>query len=134
MAYCEQQRLHGRFLPLGVVPYADTQALMAHSRAVINPSRFEGWSTTVEEAKTMGKTLLLSDIPVHREQSPKLGRFFGADDAPALAGHMRQCLIEARPTIDIAAQQADYRQRLRQFGSNYLALIRSLAAAQCGAA
>lgn len=33
----------------------------------VNPSFYEGWSTTVEEAKSIGVPLLLSDIPVHRE-------------------------------------------------------------------
>jgi glycosyltransferase involved in cell wall biosynthesis len=127
MDHCARSGVGGQFRTLGVVPYEDTQALMAHSRAVMNPSRFEGWSTTVEEAKTMGKVLLLSDIPVHREQSPLLGRFFAADDAAALANLMRECLAEPAIPVDIPAQEADYRMRLRQFGSNYLAIVRSLA-------
>lgn len=73
------------FRPLGIVPFEDLMGLMHHSVAVINPSRFEGWSTSVEEAKSMGKAVLLSDIPVHREQAPRRGRYFSSDDADALA-------------------------------------------------
>jgi glycosyltransferase involved in cell wall biosynthesis len=65
-----------RFLTLGVVPYKDLISLMRASIAVINPSFFEGWSTTVEEAKALGKVTVLSDISVHREQAPARGIFF----------------------------------------------------------
>ena len=36
--------------------------------AVAQPSLFEGWSTIVEDAKTLGKPIFVSDLPVHREQ------------------------------------------------------------------
>ena len=75
----------GRFLSLGVVPYQDVLGLLAHSDAVINPSRFEGWSTTVEEALSFRKPLILSDIPVHREQTEDQAEYFSPDDSQALA-------------------------------------------------
>jgi glycosyltransferase involved in cell wall biosynthesis len=53
---------------LGLINYVDVLFLMRSCVAVLNPSRFEGWSSTVEEAKSMGKRLILSSIPVHREQ------------------------------------------------------------------
>ena len=31
---------------------------------------FEGWSSTVEECKSVGKNMILSDIDVHKEQYP----------------------------------------------------------------
>ncbi len=74
-----------RYIRLGVVPYSDLLALMKESICLINPSLFEGWSTTVEEARAMDKFILLSDIPVHREQTPQKSAFFGSDDAATLA-------------------------------------------------
>ena len=79
---------HVRFL--GVVPYEDVLALMERTLAVINPSLFEGWSTTVEEARNLGKSVLLSNIDVHREQAPPRGVYFEPDDARDLAGKMRR--------------------------------------------
>jgi glycosyltransferase involved in cell wall biosynthesis len=73
------------FNVLGIVPYKDLLQLMIHSIAVVNPSRFEGWSTSVEEAKVLGLTIILSDIPVHREQNPQYGIFFPPDDPQKLA-------------------------------------------------
>lgn len=84
----------------GLVPYDDVRALLAYSVAVINPSRFEGWSTTVEEAKSLGKRVLLSDIPVHREQDPERGAFFATDDPAALASLIEQALAEWDPQTE----------------------------------
>jgi glycosyltransferase involved in cell wall biosynthesis len=74
--------------PLGVVPYQDLMSLMRNAVAVINPSKFEGWSTTVEEAKSMGKAIVLSDIAVHREQAPDRAVYFPPDNAGLLAERM----------------------------------------------
>jgi len=76
------------FRPLGLIPYADLISLMQHSLSVINPSLFEGWSSTVEEAKALDKTILLSNLPVHIEQNPSRGLFFDPMDAEELAGKM----------------------------------------------
>jgi len=92
----KQLDLCAAFRPLGVVPYHDLLSLMHHSLAVINPSFYEGWSTTVEEAKALRKTVILSDIPVHREQSPVSAMFFEPDDPQALSSHMHAVLDHAR--------------------------------------
>lgn len=55
---------------LGLVPYRDVCILNANSLALINPSFFEGWSTTVEEAKSLGTRMILSNIKTHKEQAP----------------------------------------------------------------
>ena len=65
----QRAKLESRFRVLGVVEYSDVIALMHHATAVLNPSLFEGWSTTVEEAKAQGKPLILSSLPVHMEQA-----------------------------------------------------------------
>ena len=88
---CERIRSLGldeQYLRLGVVAYRDLIALIRHSVCLINPSLFEGWSTTVEEARAMDKHIILSDIPVHREQAPALGCYFDANDPVELAEAM----------------------------------------------
>jgi glycosyltransferase involved in cell wall biosynthesis len=61
---------------LGVISYSDLLHLIAGARALINPSLFEGWSTTVEEAKALGTPMLLSSLKVHREQAGDQAVFF----------------------------------------------------------
>lgn len=80
------------FRVLRTIPFADLVGLMIASRAILNPSKFEGWSTSVEEAKFLGKLVILSDIPVHREQNPPGGLFFPPDNANILAEHLSRVL------------------------------------------
>ena len=77
------------FKVLGMIPQNDLEVLFHYACAIINPSLFEGWSTTVEEAKTLGKKVILSDIAIHREQKPRFGAYFEPNDANKLA-----CLLK----------------------------------------
>lgn len=88
MTKVTEYNLSDSFLSLGVVPYNELIALMQNSIALLNPSLFEGWSSTVEEAKSLGKVIILSDIPIHREQNPPGGLFFNPDEPQILAKHM----------------------------------------------
>lgn len=81
----ERLGVSNQFKILGLIPYEDVQALMRSCVAMINPSHFEGWSTTVEEAKALGVNMLLSNINVHREQARALAQYFDVDDYDALA-------------------------------------------------
>lgn len=83
--YVKDNDLEENIIFLGIVAYAKVFSLMKHSLAIINPSHFEGWSSTVEESKTLEKTIILSDIPVHREQNPVRGIYFNPDDENMLA-------------------------------------------------
>jgi glycosyltransferase involved in cell wall biosynthesis len=104
------------FRPLGLVPYRDIMSLLRWSVAVINPSLFEGWSTTVEEAKSMGKTVILSDIPTHREQSPDRGKYFSPHSPAQLATLLtserrRFDDLEDQASVNAAALQLPVRRR-----------------------
>jgi glycosyltransferase involved in cell wall biosynthesis len=91
--------LEMNFRYLGMIPLDDVYALLRTSIALINPSRFEGWSTTVEEAKSFGVPMILSNIDVHREQSGGTARYFGIDDPGTLAGHLLDVSKAVGPVI-----------------------------------
>ena len=78
--YIKINRLENNFIILGIVNFDELMSLMKFSVAVINPSKSEGWSSTVEQAKSMGKFVLLSNLPVHKEQNPDRSFFFKAND------------------------------------------------------
>ena len=114
------------FRILGLVPYLDLMSLMNESIAIINPSLFEGWSTTVEEAKSMGKLVILSDIPVHREQAPERAIYFEPKDLDGLA----QTLGEASLNWDAATEQLHAQSaasarphRVKEFAENYQNIV-----------
>ena len=77
--------LERSFLLLGLIPHDHVVALMRASSALINPSEFEGWSTTVEEAKATGTPMILSSLPVHREQAEDKAVYFEKDSPEQLA-------------------------------------------------
>ena len=114
---------------LGVIDRQDMLVLLAHSVLVLNPSRFEGWSTSVEEAKALGKPVWVSDIAVHREQTAELlarGHvdFFGVDDVQALSTLLARAPTLGQPdAYPPLPQPAVYKGFERQF----MALLRSFA-------
>lgn len=122
--------LGDRFRHLGLVSFAELISLMRHSVAVINPSRFEGWSTTVEEAKSLGKRALISDLPVHREQAPLRARYFPVDDPEVLAAMMLEAWATHDPIADaLAAEQAAgaLPSRTRAFADTYESIVSDVA-------
>jgi len=86
--------LEQNFRLLGLIPHRHVSALMLSCTALINPSMFEGWSTTVEEAKTMGTPMILSSLRVHREQSHD-ALFFDATSPKELA-----CIMDNFSPVD----------------------------------
>lgn len=85
MREVRERGLENNFRYLGMIPLADVYALLRAATALINPSRFEGWSTTVEEAKSFGVPMILSNIHVHREQAGGGALYFDEGDAMTLA-------------------------------------------------
>lgn len=117
-----------RFKILGVVPREDMYVLFDHAVAVINPSLFEGWSTTVEEAKYAGKRLILSDIPVHREQAPSGALYFPANRSDLLADCMRRIIIEYDPKFEAARKSEAalaYPVAVEKFALDYIEIVKS---------
>jgi len=97
--------------------------------AIINSPLFEGWSTTVEKAKAIGKSVVLSDIPVLREQNPGQARYFPAHDGGSLGGdfvgHV-DAPEHRKPEPDkFARQQAD--QCMMDFAARYQEIVLSVA-------
>jgi glycosyltransferase involved in cell wall biosynthesis len=117
------------FKVLGIVPYSDLVGLMRNSVSLINPSLFEGWSTTVEEAKSLGKQIILSDIPVHREQAPEKGIFFEPTDAYELADSIWQAWISDDERTDPESGrriQDDLKKRKQEFAKTYEGIVLDL--------
>ena len=122
----DEAGLSERFRFLGLIDINHVGTLMHSAIAIINPSRFEGWSTTVEEAKSLGKYILLSDISVHREQAPERGLYFDVDDPKALADLMRMALETYSPSKEEEAQQkakAALPERMTDFARSYEEIV-----------
>jgi glycosyltransferase involved in cell wall biosynthesis len=115
---------------LGVIERRDMLVLMAHAAVVLNPSRFEGWSTSVEEAKALGKPLWVSDIAVHREQVAGLAdaQRFGVDDDVALAALLGRLALQGG-TVDAHPPRPEP-GRYKAFEQAFMSLLAALARQQ----
>ena len=129
-SFIESNDLHEQVKFLGLIDYSDVLILMRNSVAVINPSRFEGWSSSVEEAKSMGRPVILSRIGVHVEQNPLNGHYFEPDDAAGLSRIL--ALVWSAPVnVSQAATERSARNALNDrtlaFGSAYFRLLHGVA-------
>ena len=108
---------------LGMVPRDHVISLMRTCRGLLNPSFFEGWSSTVEEARVFGTPMLLSDIPVHREQMGKDAHYFNPFEPVALSDLMRKCVQDV--TCDVVPRniQAEAAQNVVRFAQDFLKTV-----------
>jgi len=129
MARVETLGVKQKFISLGEVPYQDVRGLMEHSVAVINPSLFEGWSTSVEESKALGKVVILSNIAVHQEQQPERGVFFSPDNATELASilsHVMGAYNASDENAKSLAARDDYLDQIKAFSLLYEKIIQDV--------
>jgi hypothetical protein len=117
--------VHDQIFYLGLVPHDDVLRLVRQCVCVVNPSRFEGWGISVDEARSIGKRVLLSDIPSHREQDPPAATYFDPGEVSTLAARMREVWETARPGPDEALERqarAALPERLRRYAQSFLAV------------
>ncbi|MCC7338679.1 MAG: glycosyltransferase family 4 protein [Pirellulaceae bacterium] len=111
---------------LGMIDRHDQWQLYRGAKMVLQPSLFEGWSTSVEEAKSLGKPVLLSDIEVHREQILSPESFFQPHDVTGLAnlieGQWSTLPAGHEPVAESLALQA-CRSRVLTFGRDLVQLF-----------
>jgi glycosyltransferase involved in cell wall biosynthesis len=114
---------------LGHIPRFDQIQLMRRSLAVIQPSLFEGWSTVVEDAKALGKPMIISDFPVHLEQNPPASVFYERYNPEMLALCLEQACASLIPGPIITEEQEAQPRQLKgylTFGRRFLEIARSV--------
>jgi len=112
-----------QFIFLGLIPHKHVYSLIRGSNCVINPSLFEGWSTSVEECKSVGKRMILSDLPVHFEQNPPNSYYFKRDDANDLAEKIEFVWKNVPPGADHPLEfdaKENLPKRMKEFGNTFL--------------
>lgn len=125
----------GQVRILGLIDRRDQIQLLRGADAVVQPSLFEGWSTVVEDARALGKTIVLSDIEVHQEQAPPHGHMFRAGDPVDLAQALRTAQVDFVATADTERESKARMQnadRLLLFGMGLVHLARAAQEARKG--
>ncbi len=115
--FIEHNELGDRVKLFGLVDLYDVYCLITFSKAVINPSLFEGWSSTVEECKSVGKGMILSDINVHKEQYPEAA-FFHRYSEESLS----DC-IENYKELTTSKYFMEHKLRTKEFACSYEKIV-----------
>ena len=128
MKFIDNNNIKKNYSYLGLIPDEDVMALMRYSIALINPSKFEGRSSTVEQGISFGKKVILSDIPIHREQDPKRSIYFDADNAEMLSEILKKAndnfnALNEENFIKLA--YAENKIRLKNYINDYINMIES---------
>jgi len=133
-AKLERAGLHDSFRLIGMVPYSHLVLLMQACSALLNPSLFEGWSTTVEEARSLGVPMILSDLDVHKEQMRDEAVYFDRHSAESLAQTLENFVpmgISQREEALLKASESA-NQRVKQFAENFTNLADACSKASQG--
>ncbi len=110
----------------GFVPYVDVINLIFHSKILLNPSLFEGWSTTVEEGKVFNKKMILSNLRVHKEQCSNKALYFKHNNPMELAIKIIQLLKIKKKYQPINKIKKDYAKLRIKFAKKYFKIIESV--------
>lgn len=95
----EKNGLEGQISMLGVIPRTEQLLIMKHARAVVQPSLFEGWSTVIEDAKSLQVPVIAAALPVNKEQLEEKGTYFDPHDPEQLGS-----LLMSYPERDLGSE------------------------------
>ena len=103
---------------LDVIPRQDQLCLMKHAKAVIQPSLFEGWSTVIEDAKSLQVPVLASNIEIHKEQLSDKGVYFDPYNENELADK-----LSTFPRNSSTLLYEKYENRVQDFAKKFIDLF-----------
>lgn len=121
----DEFKIQNYFISLGIIPFSDFQILLNKCTALINPSYFEGWSTTVEEAKATNTPMILSSIAVHKEQAGKNAFYFNPESPIELANLLIELSQKSRENLteQLNFKQLNYNNTINNFVSSFTNLV-----------
>lgn len=103
---------------LGIISRQDQLSLMKHARAVVQPSLFEGWSTVIEDAKSLQVPVIASDLPVNIEQLGETGFYFSPNNEIQLA-----TLLGTFNESHSGDRYDKYEERVKKFAKDFMAIF-----------
>lgn len=116
--YISDNNLSDNIKLLGLIERDELVCLMNECISIVQPSLFEGWNTGVEEAKAINKYLILSDIPVHREQVTQNATFFNPYDETELSEKLLNAYKSAPSVVE-----TDYNRDIHKVAKDFIKII-----------
>lgn len=121
--YIEKTGISVQVSILGFINRSEQLAIMKKAKVVIQPSLFEGWGTVLEDCKILGKKVLLSDIPIHREQKDENCVLFDCINEKDLMYKTIKIFNEQDHDTDINKQIENARMRARKYSCDFINLL-----------
>ena len=109
---------------VGMIPSNDVSKLIFKSKALVNPSFFEGWNTGVEEAKILKKKIILSNIDVHKEQASRNSVFFEKTNPKQLAKVIMN--LKDTENKNLIIIKNNYQKSRKEFAKQYLNILKKI--------
>lgn len=105
---------------LGLIPRGDQLLLMKYAKAIIQPSLFEGWSTVIEDAKSLQVPVIASNLKVNIEQLAEKGTYFESHNDEELA-----TILEQYPARNFGVDRYDsYDSRMKKAAYEFLSVFK----------
>ena len=118
--YLQKNKLNKNYRYIGIIKDKEVLSLIYYSLALINPSKFEGWNTSVMQARAMSKTILLSNIGSHIEQKYPKTIYFKNNDIKSLSSKILQ-IIRKKNKLNLNKKILKKNNLLYfNYGKNYL--------------
>lgn len=122
--YVEHLNIKDNTSFLGFINRKDQLTLTKTSLAVLQPSLFEGWSTVIEDAKSLKVKIVASDIKVHREQLKSYPTCLYFD--PVSSNELAEKMMAVKEgDLDIGNDH-NYNIAIKQFGNDFVEIVNSL--------
>lgn len=116
----EDHQLNDQVTMLGVISRNEQLHLMKYAQAVIQPSLFEGWSTVIEDAKSLQVPVIASNLKVNIEQLGNAGRYFDPLNYNELASILEE--YPARNNSDIFYE--NYEDRMQRAARELVEILK----------
>jgi glycosyltransferase involved in cell wall biosynthesis len=116
-AYVSSNNLQNNVKFLGFLERQEQLKLMENAVAIIQPSLFEGWSTVIEEAMSMNKCVIASNLNVNIEQMGNNGFYFDPLSPENLAEVLGMVNL-SKPQVEY-----DYVSKQKQFAKDFINCI-----------
>jgi glycosyltransferase involved in cell wall biosynthesis len=119
--YVEENKIEKQIRFLGFIDRSEQLQLMKNAISVVQPSQFEGWSTSVEDAKAMNQYVIASNLPIHIEQLTQNVSFFDPLDYIKLAEIIENFYSQAPLKAKI-----NYTVQKEKFGKTFINIIEQI--------
>ncbi|MFN7674439.1 glycosyltransferase family 4 protein [Flavobacterium sp.] len=104
----------------GLIPRGDQLLLMKYCKAILQPSLFEGWSTVIEDARSLQVPVIAANLNVNMEQLEETGTYFEPHNVRQLVS-----ILETYPNRDYTKLLYDsYENRMKTAAYELLSVFK----------